>query len=185
MLDIVSRMSLPHILLGLLAGQPSTGYDLERTVRGELDPIWRAEYSQIYPGLARLRRAGFVVMRMLGPRRGPRRNRYRVTAAGRRELKRWLAAIPSGSRGRDDVLLRIALLDGLPAAERREAISRQERAIAEEIARLRAAPVPRGFRQLARRGVLERLEATRRWLRTLSHEESTAVPSPAPVSKKK
>ncbi|MFN2387162.1 MAG: PadR family transcriptional regulator, partial [Thermoanaerobaculia bacterium] len=84
-------MSLPHVLLGLLADSPRTGYDLARALREELDPLWHAEFSQIYPALARLRRAGFVVLRVLGPRRGPPRNLYRVTAAGRRELRRWLA----------------------------------------------------------------------------------------------
>src|SRR5713226_5825097 len=163
-------MSLSHILLGLLAEQASTGYDLERTMRAELDPIWRAEVYHIYPELARLRRAGFVVMRVLGPRRGPRRNRYRVTAAGRREFKRWLAESPAPARGRDEILVRIALLDGLPAGERQEAIARQERSIAEEIARLRSAPALRGFRREARRGVLEKLDATRRWLKTLSSQ---------------
>jgi len=178
-------MSLPHILLGLLAEEASTGYDLERTMRAELDPIWRAELSQIYPELARLRRAGFVVMRVLGPRRGPRRNRYRVTAAGRREFKRWLAESPAPARGRDEILVRIALLDGLPAGERREAIARQERSIAEEIARLRSAPALRGFRREARRGVLEKLDATRRWLKTLSSQALAAEPGvPAPLKRK-
>ena len=83
-------MSLPHVLLGLLAEEPRTGYDLARALAAEVEPVWRAEFSQIYPALARLRRAGFVLLRVLGPRHGPRRNLYRVTAAGRRELKRWL-----------------------------------------------------------------------------------------------
>ncbi|HEY7862099.1 MAG TPA: PadR family transcriptional regulator, partial [Thermoanaerobaculia bacterium] len=69
-------MSLPHVLLGLLAAEPRTGYDLARGLHAELDPVWRAEISQIYPALARLRRAGYVVMRVLGPRRGPSRLQY-------------------------------------------------------------------------------------------------------------
>src|SRR5712691_12276878 len=101
-------MSLPHVLLGLLVEQPATGYDLERMMRTELDPIWRAEFSQIYPELARLRRAGHVVLRVLGPRRGPRRNRYRITATGRRELKRWISEPAPVPRARDEVLARIA-----------------------------------------------------------------------------
>ena len=139
-------MSLPHVLLGLLIDQPATGYDLERMMRTELDPIWRAEFSQIYPQLARLRRAGHVVLRVLGPRRGPRRNRYRITAAGRRELQRWLGAPPPPPRTRDDLLVRIALFDTLSPADRRE----------------------------ARRGALEKLEAMRRWLKTLSHPTLSA-----------
>ena len=167
-------MSLPHVLLGLLVEQPATGYDLERMMRTELDPIWRAEFSQIYPELARLRRAGHVVLRVLGPRRGPRRNRYRITAAGRRELQRWLGGPPQLPRSRDDLLVRIALFDALSPADRREALSRHDRTIAEEISRLRAEPAPRGFRREARRGALEKLEAMRRWLKTLSHPTPSA-----------
>jgi PadR family transcriptional regulator AphA len=177
-------MSLPHVLLGLLWDQPATGYDLERRMRTELDPIWRAEFSQIYPELARLRRAGHVVLRVLGPRRGPRRNRYRVTAAGRRELKGWLADTLAPPRGRDDLLIRVALLEALPPTDRRDALSRAERAIGEEIARLRDAPALVGFRREARRGALEKLEATRRWLKTIGTGTLLAGASASPPKKK-
>src|SRR5262250_2243460 len=114
-------MSLPHVLLGLLSEQPRTGYELERVMRAELDSIWRAEYSQIYPELARLRRSGFVFLRVLGPRRGPRRNLYRITAAGRRELRRWVAEPAPAARARDDGLARMAFLEVLTLEERRRA----------------------------------------------------------------
>jgi len=179
-------VSLAHVLLGLLTDQPRTGYDLERLMREDLDSIWRAEFSQIYPALARLRRAGYVVLRVLGPRRGPRRNLYRVTAAGRRELKRWISEPVSAPRVRDEGLARIAFLDNLPSEERRQAVANLDQTIAEEIARLRSAPAPRGFRREARRGVLERLETTRRWLRGLAPETGLPPAGPAlPAHKKK
>jgi len=177
-------VSLPHVLLGLLADQPATGYDLERRMRVELDPLWRAEFSQIYPELARLRRAGHVVLRVLGPRRGPRRNRYRITAAGRRELKRWLVDAAAPSRGRDDLLVRIALFEALPPNERRDALFRAERAIGEEISRLRTGPALEGFRREARRGAIEKLEASRRWLKSIGPAAAFAG-SAVPLSKKK
>src|SRR5215471_20876047 len=105
-------MSLPHVLLGLLDEQPRTGYELERAMREELDSIWRAEYSQIYPVLARLRRAGWVFLRVLGPRRGPRRNLYRITASGRRELRRWVSGqSQSPPVEKDPTMARLAFLD--------------------------------------------------------------------------
>lgn len=168
-------MSLPHVLLGLLTEGPRTGYELERVLREELEPVWRAELSQIYPALSGLRRAGFVVLRILGPRRGPRRHLYRATAAGRRELKRWLAESSAPLRGKDEVLVRVALLEALAPEERRDAIAKQERIVTEEIARLRLAPMPRGFRREARRGALEKLEATRRWLHALAYEPNSPV----------
>jgi DNA-binding PadR family transcriptional regulator len=176
-------MSLPHVLLGLLAEQSRTGYELERAIREDLDHVWRAEFSQIYPALARLRRAGWVHLKVLGPRRGPRRNLYRVTAAGRRELRRWLV-LPPAIRGKDEGLARVAFFDALPPAERRAAFQAQEKALALEVRRLRAAPPLPGSRAAARRGAVERLEGTRRWVRAESLEAEPAPP-PAPPAKKK
>lgn len=169
-------MSLSHVLLGLLASGPRTGYDLARALSQELDPIWRAEFSQIYPTLARLRRAEFVLLRVLGPRRGPRRNLYRITAAGRRELRRWVAEPAPPPRMKDEGLARLAFLDALPLLERRGALAAHESAVTEEIRRLRAARPLEGYRQIARRGVLERLEASRRWVRTVAAQAPSLEP---------
>lgn len=178
-------MSLPHVLLGLLAESPSTGYDLARALESEIEPAWRARFSQIYPALARLRRAGFVLLRVLGPRHGPRRNLYRVTAAGRRELKRWLSGPVPAPRGTDAGLARLAFLDLLDPAERRLALANYERALSEESRRLRQLPHPPGFRGQARIVVLERLEASRRSIAVIAREETAApVPRAAPGKKK-
>ena len=180
-------MSLPHVLLGLLHESPRTGYDLARALRAELEPVWRAEFSQIYPELARLRRAGFVMLRVLGPRKGPRRNLYRITAAGRRELRRWLVEPAAPPRLRDEGLARVAFLDALAAPERREALLRQERTVADEIRKWKTAPPPAGSRGEARRAAIERLEAARRSLHALAAEKtgSPRPQSPAPSPKKK
>jgi DNA-binding PadR family transcriptional regulator len=165
-------MSLPHVLLGLIAQEPCTGYDLARALEADVAPVWRAEFSQIYPVLARLRRAGFVLLRVLGPHSGPRRNLYRVTAAGRRELKRWLTEPFQPPREKDVGLARLAFLDALEPAERRLALVLYERVLAEETRRLKATVLPAGFRGQARRIVLERLEASRRAVGVLAREES-------------
>jgi DNA-binding PadR family transcriptional regulator len=156
-------------------------------MREEMEPVWRAEFSQIYPELARLRRAGFVLLRVLGPRKGPRRNLYRITAAGRRELKRWLAEPAAVPRIKDEGLARVAFLDTLLPAERREALLRQEKTVAEEVRRWKDAPAPHGWRSEARRAAIERLEAARRSLHTLATERPAVVrlPSAPPASKKK
>jgi DNA-binding PadR family transcriptional regulator len=177
-------MSLPHVLLGLLSTEPRTGYELARAMRDDLDAVWRAELSQIYPALARLRRANFVHMKVLGPRRGPRRNLYRLTAAGRRELRRWLA-VPPSSPGKDEGLARIAFFDVLSPAERRSAFLAQERVLGQEVRRLRSSPSSAGYRTAARRGAIERLEAARRWLNASAQEPPPPPGSTTSPSKKK
>ena len=178
-------MSLSHVLLGLLSDGPSTGYDLARTLDSELSPHWRAEISQIYPELARLRRAGYVLLRVLGPRRGPRRNLYRITAAGRRELRRWLAEAPPPPRCRDEGMVRMAFLGVLPPEERRAAILAYDRTLAEEARRLSTGEELSPVRRDVRRGAVERLEATRKWLRTVGASTRTGPPAGARTGRKR
>jgi len=178
-------VSLPHVLLGLLEKAPATGYDLARRMDLELDPSWGAGFSQIYPALDRLRRRGWVLARVLGPSRGPRRRIYRIAAAGRRELRRWLASAPPAFRGNDEGLVRIALLDGLPLPERRRALAASEAALGIEIARLRAIPSPGGFCSLARRAAIERLDAERRFLRSGGVAPLPALDSPVGLGPRK
>jgi len=169
-------VSLPHVLLGLLHESPKTGYDLARAIRDEMDPAWSAGFSQIYPELARLRRRGWVLLRVLGPRHGPRRLLYRVTAAGRRELTRWLDEAPPARAGNDPALARVALLDALPSGPRREALAAAEDAAVAEAERLRALPPVSGARAVARRAAIDRQEAVRRCL----HAARLPAAPPAP-----
>lgn len=157
-------MSLPHVLLGLLHETPRTGYALARALREELDPIWSAGFSQIYPALARLRRSGWVRLRILGPRDGPRRLLYRVTASGRRELRRWLELPPPAPPGHDEGLARLAFLDALPLTERRQVLAAWEAALGADAARLRRLPPAIGHRGFARRAAVEQREGLRRFL---------------------
>jgi len=157
-------VSLPHVLLGLLHDEPKTGYELARAIDRELGEAWNAGFSQIYPALARLRRYGWVLLRTLGPRRGPPRLLYRVTAAGRRELARWLAALPPPERRHDPLLVRIAFLDVLPLPERRRVLSQADAVLGEELERWSSAPPAEGSRALARRAAIEERETLRRIL---------------------
>ena len=158
-------MSLPHLLLGLLNEKPRTGYELERAINEELDPFWRAGFSQIYPALARMRRSGWVLLRVLGPRRGPPRLLYRATAAGRRELRRWLEDAGEPPRRNDAALARLAFADALEPAARRRLLRTVDDAAAAEIDRLRALPEAEGARGVARRAAIDELEARRRVVR--------------------
>ncbi|MET9027412.1 helix-turn-helix transcriptional regulator [Nocardia sp. NPDC004168] len=83
-------MSLRHGLLGLLADQPGSGYDLTRRFEEMLGAIWPAKHPQIYGELTRLAEEGLVEAAAEGPRR---RKEYRITDDGVAELRRWLVHV--------------------------------------------------------------------------------------------
>ncbi|MEO8586698.1 MAG: PadR family transcriptional regulator [Acidobacteriota bacterium] len=84
-------MSLAHVLLGLLGRAPASGWDLGSRLAGDPALGWSAERAQIYPALRRLLRGGFVALRRRRSSKGPPRREYRITSAGRREFREWLA----------------------------------------------------------------------------------------------
>ena len=151
-------------------------------MREQIDPAWSAGFSQIYPELARLRRRGWVLQRILGPRHGPRRLLYRVTASGRRELRSWLLEPAPPPRHNDPGLARLALLDVLAPPERRRALRALEAALAAEVARLRRPPSPAGSRGFARRAGIEELDALRRFVG--SGAGPAAFPAASPRKKR-
>ena len=82
-------MSLRHALLGFLAEQPASGWDLTRRFETTLGAVWPASHPQIYGELRKLLAEGLIKIREQGPRG---RTAYAVTAAGEREVRRWLAS---------------------------------------------------------------------------------------------
>jgi DNA-binding PadR family transcriptional regulator len=104
-------MSLRHALLGQLAYGPASGYDLVRVFNGSLANVWPATQSQIYSELTKLAGAGLLAVAAEGPRG---RKEYRVTAAGRDELRRWLIETRPEKGQRNEMLLRVFLLGSIP-----------------------------------------------------------------------
>src|ERR1700744_785072 len=66
-------------LLGLLAETPMNGYDVQKRFELRLSGAWSAAYSQIYPALAKLEKAGSIQI----PETGSRNSKiYGATEAG-------------------------------------------------------------------------------------------------------
>jgi len=83
-------MSLRHALIGLLAEQPASGWDLTRRFEDLLGTVWPAGHPQIYGELRKLQDAGFIEIESEGPRR---RKTYRATESGVEEVRRWLTCV--------------------------------------------------------------------------------------------
>jgi PadR family transcriptional regulator AphA len=81
-------------VLALLAEQPAHGWALATALapEGEIGCVWSLGRPLVYRSLEILEKRGLIDPAGLEPSiRGPKRTVYRVTAAGRAELDRWLA----------------------------------------------------------------------------------------------
>jgi DNA-binding PadR family transcriptional regulator len=89
--SILSVMSVPLTLLGLLERGPSHGYDLKRDYDAYFGRGRPVRYSQVYATLSRLARDGKAAAGPVEQGAGPERRRYVITEAGAADVQRWLA----------------------------------------------------------------------------------------------
>ncbi|MCL5056422.1 MAG: PadR family transcriptional regulator [Actinobacteria bacterium] len=83
-------MSLKYALLGFLNYADMTGYELKQHFDNSIQHFWNAKLSQIYPALSQMKKEGLLVMEVEYQEKRPNRKVYKITDAGREELKRWL-----------------------------------------------------------------------------------------------
>ena len=115
-------MSLRHAVLGMLATQPATGYELAQRFDASLAHAWHASHSQIYPELGRLLDEGLI--EVVGE--GPRRSRtYAVTSTGRDELRSWLLDREPVRSQRNETAVRWFLMALLDPEDRRAVLERE------------------------------------------------------------
>lgn len=78
------------ILLGLLAHEPMSGYDLKKRVEASVGRFWDLGYGQIYPSLKEMERTRLVTAEPGRTGKGPERIVYRITDAGKDRLHAWV-----------------------------------------------------------------------------------------------
>jgi len=99
-------------VLGLVALEPRSGYDVKRIVDRSIKHFWAASYGQIYPELRQLEESGWI-RGADAPRGGRSRRVYRITRAGKRALDQWLRGHETRIELRDESLLRLFFADTL------------------------------------------------------------------------
>lgn len=94
-------------ILGLLARESMTGYEISRRMQVPVGYMWTANHSQIYGELATLEADRLVRHQVVdGP--GPRdTKRYTLTARGRRELTNWVDSPLRPQPARSELMLRV------------------------------------------------------------------------------
>jgi PadR family transcriptional regulator AphA len=94
-------------LLGLLSMGPMSGYDIRQLIPWSIGHFWSESYGQIYPALKRLAADGLVEKKTEQTEGRPDRNVYSLTAAGRKELRQWLAVPVALQMPRNELLLKL------------------------------------------------------------------------------
>jgi DNA-binding PadR family transcriptional regulator len=124
------------VVLGLLAEEPSYGYDLLDRFRARSLGSWvEVSKASVYQVLKRLERDGLVTGTSQEGTDGPDRRVYRIAKAGRDRLRRALME-RAAAAGPYETDAGIALGFGhlLPAADARKAVDARERTVREAIA---------------------------------------------------
>jgi DNA-binding PadR family transcriptional regulator len=122
------------VILGLLAFEPRTGYDIKRATDRSTRFFWGASYGQIYPELRRLEDAGLVRSRE-EPRGELPRKVYTLTRRGRDALEAWLSDTSEQYEVRDEGLLKLFFGELMPP-DRLAELVRRRRQWYEEVAAL-------------------------------------------------
>jgi DNA-binding PadR family transcriptional regulator len=169
-----------EVLLGILAIEPMSGYDLGQTIRASVGHIWNESYGQIYPNLKRLASEGFVTAKTERQKGKPDRHIYSITETGRERLVKWLAVQPQPEIPRNEFLLKLFFGERIPTeiligwvermVESESAVLRElTRVEHEEIAQNRHYPGAPYWKMAARFGQME-LKAHLCWARETLEE---------------
>jgi DNA-binding PadR family transcriptional regulator len=78
------------VILGLLAHEDLTGYDIKKQIDGAISFFWKGSFGSIYPALGEMEKQGLVRRKKSGNTGGREKIIYQITGEGRDTLKSWL-----------------------------------------------------------------------------------------------
>src|SRR5919112_1910404 len=125
-----------YVILGMVSREPRSGYEIKALVDDSTRFFWAASYGQIYPELRRLAEAGLVEAESQ-PTGRRKRTLYRLTDAGREELRRWLDLATARLEVRDEGLLKLFFAGAAEPGRAAEIIDAKQRLMEEKVATLR------------------------------------------------
>jgi DNA-binding PadR family transcriptional regulator len=159
-------MSVPHALLALLSEGPKYGLRLQSEFESRTGEVWPLNVGQVYTTLQRLERDGLVETDADGERA---QKRYRITAAGARELAEWLRTPPDlVPPPRDELVIKVLVAMQVAGTDVHEVVQVHRRHAIEVMQRYTQAKAAASEDDVALALVVDaelfRLEAIVRWL---------------------
>jgi DNA-binding PadR family transcriptional regulator len=102
-----------YVVLGMVGLGARSGYEIKRTVDLSIRFFWTISPAQVYPGLAKLHRAGLLIGRD-DPQGNRARRVYECTPAGSDVLRDWLSrSEPMPFELRDIAMVKLFFADVL------------------------------------------------------------------------
>lgn len=157
-----------EILLALLAGEGSYGYQLRAQLQLSLGPLGDSlNAGQLYVSLGRLEKAGLIRSSRVEQSDRPDRKAYELTDAGRQRVELWLADTSWPKAAPAEFHLKVVAAASAGLADPVQLVSLQRRALLGELAVAQRAALaePEGsVAGLLLEGAVLRLQADLRWL---------------------
>lgn len=128
-----------YAILGLLDGQELHGYRIKSAFAERVGPFWSLNFGQIYQTLKHLKARGLVEGRFDQGEGHVGRWVYTLTPKGRRALDTWLKRAPKSPQPiRDEIFIRLLVLDRKELAPSLAQLASQEHVYREHLTRLTA-----------------------------------------------
>jgi DNA-binding PadR family transcriptional regulator len=106
-------MSFRYFILGLLAQQPMSGYDIKGYLGSLHWLVGSPSFGSVYPSLHALLKKGLVNVEVVQNEDRPARKVYSVTEEGRQVLQKWISKPLDSSGSLKAFLMRLMLANSL------------------------------------------------------------------------
>ncbi len=100
-------MNLRTVMLGFLAQEDMTGYELKHLMERSVGYFFGASYGSIYPALKALEGDGLVESTLVVQSDRPNKKVYAITPEGRTHFREVLEEPPAGDSYRSEFLMRL------------------------------------------------------------------------------
>jgi len=135
---MASAVSIRHFILGLLARQPMSGYDIKCFLSSLTWLIDSPSFGSLYPALHALLEDGLVTVEVVPNQDKPPRKIYSITEAGQRVLREWVNRPVESGASLKAFVMRLILAGSLSPAglishlqQRRAQVASHQRALQE------------------------------------------------------
>lgn len=118
-------MSLKYVVLTLINKKPQTGYDIVKSFDQSVGYFWSASHQQVYRELASLTDKNWINFKTQSQPDKPDKKIYRISAAGRDELKRWASGPTKESTIRETQLVKMLSAELVGCVALRQQLEKQ------------------------------------------------------------